>query len=615
MFPRILSMMMSPNVSLLMLGLMLVVPFVFPHHRQPIPSFFGEWLTAMFAMLAIVPMMYKQRWQPYTVPRIIFLPIAFMVLLALQVTFGDIAYWQQHVLIAQYFFLMVVLVVLGAMLRQQLGIERTVSFFAGAILLAGLLSVVLATLQAYGISLNHFVMQHNSGGFSGNVGQTNHQANLLAIALCALVYHYMQQHIKLWVATVFAFVLLFGLALTGARSAWLYVLLIPVVSVVYKYLKMRRDMPVGGPLKSLLPVVLALPLMFFLVQSLLPLLMSVALPPMPSERMVSMAHGEPIRLNMLISAWHVFTTQPLLGVGFAQLAWHDLQLAELVPSLRGNFANTHNLVFQLIAEAGLLGLTILVVSLIYWCHAFKKASLSPERWFVAMLLIIMFTHSMLEYPLWYAYFLAPTAFILGVADEKSYAIKWQGAPLQGAPLLVALVLAISLVSLFQLLRDDIRLEYWFNEPTLDKLDENKFELMDKHMRSVRHYSPLAAYGDATVIYALPINRDGLEFKAKALRKVLQGLPSAGHAYHYSTVLAMQGRMDEATAHLKKVYTRHPGVINHYWSEVVRLTLKGDIALYPLVQAIEALRDQDENEAVVEEKPTLKLTPNPVGGSI
>ncbi|MDO9232758.1 MAG: Wzy polymerase domain-containing protein [Methylotenera sp.] len=610
MFSRILSVMMSPNVSLLMLGLMLVMPFVFPHHRQPIPSFFGEWLTAMFAMMAIVPMLYKHRWQPYTVPRIIFLPIGFIVLLVLQVAFGDIAYWQQHVLIAQYFFLMAVLLVLGAMLRQQLGFERTVSIFAGAILLAGLLSVVLATLQAYGISLNHFVMSHKSGGFSGNVGQTNHQANLLAIALCALVYHYMQQRIKLWLATVLALVLLFGLALTGARSAWLYVLLIPVISIVYKYFKMRSNTPAGGPLKSLLPFALALPLMFFLVQSLLPLLASVALPPMPSERMMSMAYGESIRLNMLKSAWHVFMTQPLLGVGFGQLAWHDLQLAELVPNLRGNFAQAHNLVMQLLAEAGLLGFTIFAISLVYWCNAYRKASLSPERWFVAMLLMIMLAHSMLEYPLWYAYFLAPTAFILGASDEKLYTVKWQGAPL-----LVALVLAISLVSLFQLLRDDIRIEYWFNEPTLDKLQENKFQLMDQHMRSVRHYSPLAAYGDATVMYALPINRDGLEFKAKALRKVLQGLPSAGHAYHYSTVLAMQGRMDEATAHLKKVYTRHPGVINNYWSEVVRLTLKGDIALYPLVQAIEKLRDQDQNETVLEEKPMLKLTPNPVAGSI
>lgn len=610
MFPRILNVMMSPKVSLLMLGLMLVVPFVFPHHRQPIPSFFGEWLTATFAMLALVPMLYKQRWQPYTVPRIILLPIGFIALLALQVAFGDIAYWQQHILIAQYFFLMAVLVVLGSMLRQQLGFEQTIRFFASAILLAGVLSVVLATLQTYGISLNHFVMHRSSGGFSGNIGQTNHQANLLAIALCALIYQYIQRYISLWVAGALAVVLLFGLALTGARSAWLYVLLIPIFSIAYKYIKVRRGMPAGGPFKQLLPFVLALPFIFLLLQSLLPMLINATLPPMPSERMVSMAHGESIRLNMLKSAWYVFTTQPLLGVGFSQLAWHDLQLADLVTNLRGNLAQAHNIVFQLLAETGLLGLSILVVSMVYWCGGFKKTTLSPERWFVAILLMIMLAHSMLEYPLWYAYFLAPTAFVLGAADEKTYVIKWQGTPL-----LVALVLAISLVSLFQLLRDEIRIEYWFNQPSLDKLESNQFQLMDNHLRSVRRYSPLAAYGDATVLYALPVNRDDLELKAKALRKVLQGLLSPGHAYHYSTILAMQGRMDEATTHLKKVYTRHPGVINNYWSEVVRLTLHGDLALYPLVQAIEKLRDQDQSEAVVEEKPTLKLTPNPVGGSI
>lgn len=610
MFARILNGIMSPSVSLLMLGLMLIMPFVFPHHRQPIPSFFGEWLTAVFAMLAILPMLHKQRWQPYTVPSIILMPIAFLILLALQLLLGDIAYWQKHLLVGQYLFLMAVVLVLGAMLRQQLGFESIIRFFASAVLIAGLVSVVLATLQVYGVSLNHFVMHHSSGGFSGNVGQTNHQANLLAIALSALVYHYLRQAIKLWLVVIFAFALLFGLALTGARSAWLYVLLIPVVSFVYKLFKMQSDTPVGGPLKRLLPFALALPVMFWVVQSLLPVLMTITLPPMPSERMISMANGESIRLNMLKSAWHIFMTQPLLGVGFGQLAWHDLQLAELVPNLRGNLVQAHNLLMQLLAEAGLLGLSILIISLVYWVNAFRKAALSPERWFVIIMLAIVLSHSMLEYPLWYAYFLAPTAFILGVADERTYVVKWTGAPL-----LVALVLSISVVSLFQLLRDDIRLEYWFNEPTLDKLQESQFELMDKHMRSVRYYSPLAAYGDATVLYALPINRDGLEFKAMALQKVLQGLVSAGHAYHYSTILAMQGRMGESTAHLKKVYTRHPSVINHYWSEVVRLTLKGDLALYPLVQGIEKLRDQDQNESVVEEKPTLKLTPNPVGGTI
>jgi hypothetical protein len=84
------------------------------------------------------------------------------------------------------------------------------------------------------------------------------------------------------------------------------------------------------------------------------------------------------------------------------------------------FDHTHNLPLQLWVELG-LPLGTLVLALLGWAlwKAFINAKNAPPdqapMYRTAFVMVLMMgVHSMLEYPLWYAYFLLPTAFAWGL---------------------------------------------------------------------------------------------------------------------------------------------------------------------------------------------------------
>jgi O-antigen ligase len=112
--------------------------------------------------------------------------------------------------------------------------------------------------------------------------------------------------------------------------------------------------------------------------------------------------------------------EPWTGVGYGEfnVAW---TLSAFPERPRAFFDHAHNLVLHLLAELGIplaaLTLALLVGALTQAGHrAWKRSTpdgLSHRAAFIAVLMIGL--HGMLEYPLWYGYFLLPTAFAWGFA--------------------------------------------------------------------------------------------------------------------------------------------------------------------------------------------------------
>lgn len=109
---------------------------------------------------------------------------------------------------------------------------------------------------------------------------------------------------------------------------------------------------------------------------------------------------------------------PWTGVGFGDFnfAWTLTPFPGRPPEF---FDHCHNIVLQLLVELGIpLGGTIIVLLAIALWQAYRRAwSVAGARGvgyraaFVMVLLVMI--HSLLEYPLWYAYFLLPTAWAWG----------------------------------------------------------------------------------------------------------------------------------------------------------------------------------------------------------
>lgn len=138
------------------------------------------------------------------------------------------------------------------------------------------------------------------------------------------------------------------------------------------------------------------------------------------------------RRNIWGNAWQMVLAQPLAGVGFGEfnLAW---TLTAFPGRPTAFFDHTHNLPLQLAVELGLPAATLVLALLAaaLW-QGWRRVSAAPGPHGVAgraawMIVVVMAVHSLVEYPLWYAYFLLPTAFAWGLALGGS---SKSGAPTQ-----------------------------------------------------------------------------------------------------------------------------------------------------------------------------------------
>jgi hypothetical protein len=150
----------------------------------------------------------------------------------------------------------------------------------------------------------------------------------------------------------------------------------------------------------------------------------------------------------------LIASHPWLGVGFG-----DFNFAWSLTPFPGRpvafFDHTHNIVLNFAVELGLpLALVVLALMGYALWRALANAIVAgretsdgfPVQRAAFVIVIMVAVHSMLEYPLWYAYFLLPTAFAFGLCLERPVASEGaaaaDGTPAVARPFVLAAMLLI-----------------------------------------------------------------------------------------------------------------------------------------------------------------------------
>jgi O-antigen ligase len=291
--------------------------------------------------------------------------------------------------------------------------------FCVALLAAGILSLLVAIIQVFASSWaeGDWVARIAAGGrASGNLRQPNHLSSLLLWSIAALVWlHEMEvekQQLEVSVAlraitaAVIA-LLLFGVVLTVSRTGTACVLLLALWGVVDKRLSRFSRV-----LLCLAPVVYVLS--WLGMSELWQGAQGFA-----GDIQLHKSDPSSSRFGIWSNTFELIKQNPWFGVG-----WGEFNFAWTLTPFPGRptafFDHTHNLPLQFLVELG-IPLGTLVLGLLLWAlwKAFRACITTPEpdsrmvrTAFVMVLMMVV--HSMLEYPLWYAYFLLPTAFALGI---------------------------------------------------------------------------------------------------------------------------------------------------------------------------------------------------------
>ena len=133
------------RLSLWVIGLMWLLPFLAPFKAPPVPSFHAENLAAFLGLVAMSALpAFAGRLE---LPRVALLLLGFTGLIVIQTLLGRLAYHQVGLLAALYLLWATGLVILGGHLRRDLGLERVASTLAWFLVAGALASAVIGWAQ------------------------------------------------------------------------------------------------------------------------------------------------------------------------------------------------------------------------------------------------------------------------------------------------------------------------------------------------------------------------------------------------------------------------------------------------------------------------------------
>jgi O-antigen ligase len=600
------------RISLGLVGLMFLLPFLNPYHFYPLTNFYTEWLALAFGLAALAPLLARGFWNEVEIPTPALWLLGFAALLLLQLIWLDIAYPELSLLGALYVIWAAWLIWLGRILAKSCGMEQPALWLAAMLVLGGLLNAAAAVLQFYGIdsffgSIMVASLEATRGGAYGNLGQNNHFADYLSLALISSLYLRIKGRLNLPATAACAGIFLYALSLSGSRATWLYLLAVLALSIWFRaksdLLRLRRTAL----------VIAVLLLLFGLMQvamshyglALRPALPGAAYAPVtPIDRfMQELTHGGLLpqtggsSMGIRAYMWHqallMWSRAPLLGVGFGQYAGVFFeQAAELSRYHISHYdRNAHNALMQLLAETGLIGAGLVCAGLGAWLWGLRRhLALTAETWWMLCLLSVLFVHSMVEYPLWHANFLGVAAILLGMGSERGLRLQLSALSRFAFPVMIAAGV-FALGSVLNAYRDLELLMY----PQVLPKSHGEIVAHNEALLELHRDTLLAPYVELTYAGIIVADRNNLQDKLALNRRVLRLLPMPGLAYRQVLLLGLNGERDAALLQLDRAAAVFPERLKYFVPEVEKAAQQEPDALGEIAnKAREKLKQVDRN---------------------
>jgi O-antigen ligase len=298
--------------------------------------------------------------------------------------------------------------------------ERAFRAFCIALVVAGVASSAIGLLQVFAPRApdgDWIALASIAGRATGNLRQPNHLSSLLVWSVVAAVWLGEARTIDRRIALALLAVFVYVTMLTGSRPGALGTLTLAGWGLLDR--RLSRS--------SRLALVLA-PALYAVTWWGTGLLASSGSFDFGAEsRFSARENFSSNRVAIWSNALSLIATHPWLGVGFG-----DFNFAWTLTPFPGRpsefFDHTHNLLLNLAVEMG-IPLALLVVALLVFAlvRALQNAIAAgrgagsegvPVVRAAFVIVFLVAVHSMLEYPLWYSYFLLPTAFAFGLCLER-----------------------------------------------------------------------------------------------------------------------------------------------------------------------------------------------------
>lgn len=366
------------QIIFLILILLLCLSFLNSEHFYPWTTYDAE--KIIFYLLALIFfyfIIYNKK----------YIKIDTNILLLILLFFCSLFSYQSYNF-KQYFYIfnlyLINLIILSAILKNIYSeTEEILDIILIALLISGCISSVFAIYQWMDFAQGSFWLYESNGSrFSANLAQPNHLSTLLLLALLSCLYLF--NKLKIALILFFIPVLLFSLVLTQSRSAGLALIFI----VIFTILKWKV---INCKLKTIL-------------FSLMPIYLGMAhLLSKANGRIdvVERANSGFERLAIWQDFFYVFPHLSLFGIGWKNIEFYQFEFGY---NFSGYLASYHNLLLDLIVIFGVLGGLFFVYIFFNLLKIFINLK-NTNDYIIFLMLFVLINHSLLEFPLFYSYFL------------------------------------------------------------------------------------------------------------------------------------------------------------------------------------------------------------------
>jgi O-antigen ligase len=528
-------------------------PFLLPFHTQPITAFWSEWWAGALGLGAGIALL-ATCGRSLSLPRLLAIPGVLLVVVLVQFSLGRLVFPQVGLLYSTYLLWAGLLLAAGRYLVETVGLPRMAGVVASAFAAGALAGSAIALAQWLGASSGFgWIFPLQGGGIYANLGQPNHHAHYSWLGIASLFYLRGRGWLTrpvLWLAIL---PLALGSVISGSRSVFLY----PLVLVLGVVWTRRRD-PRGATALlladalALLPVVIGLAVFGSWVSAYLPGSATTS-----ATRLYDSVSGPSVRLALARTAWAVFLEHPWVGQGAGDFSWASF-LAAAARTGDEPFQvaeHAHNLLLQGLAEFGAPATVVVAVLLVVWGRRFVTLPWALEEFWVAAILGIGAVHALLEYPLWYSYFLGPSALLLGATDGGKALVL----PGRRARPYLALIGAAGILILANLRADYAAIEAASYQPLATHPDrERAWRISMENLQKLHRDSLLSPWALLAFAELAEPSREQADARVALCEKGIRFAPARSLLTRCAMQLAIAGRSADARRLVDATLRAFPG---------------------------------------------------------
>lgn len=316
----------------------------------------------------------------------------------IQYGLGILYYASDAILVSYYLLFFCLAYLVGYNFSYYFDKEKIFIFISILIGVCACISACFSILQYLGYSFD-FLRYLKGDRPYANFGQPNNMATFHFMGILSLLYLNQVKRINHQIFILLSILLIFSLVISQSRAVWLSFILVFLLSM---FASNRKPIIIKLSFLGLIYISISL-----VLNTILSSINTTAL-----ERGL----GGGWRLEHWKHLIYAIQQKPWFGYG-----WYQTHIAQLEGVLlfknEGYLSSAHNIILDILLWNG-IPLGCLIVSLCFYI-LFKilKSKLKTNEFIMFLIIVPILGHSLLEYPLYYAFFLIPFALILGVLSD------------------------------------------------------------------------------------------------------------------------------------------------------------------------------------------------------